>query len=290
MCQYHSILSSTATLHCGCRLRQNDVREEAVGSMIASSLRRATVSVVLVVGLLASACGGSSSELPTFDEPVKGDRVEVKSFLAALRSSFRTGSTAVVSFEVRGGTGLRGGGEVRYTADGMDASLRIDDWQVEGASIDLRMVGGTTYMKVPESRGLWVNLSRGGSAPGADLAAEADPRQAIKELRGAIDEVRFGGVETVDGVRSRRFQVVTRQAAKQQAGSDDPERPTVTHYWFDQRGRVVRRQTELAEAGSATFTWTKWDQPVRIGRPSSDTVITLERLEQLRQRQAGTSQ
>jgi hypothetical protein len=145
-------------------------------------------------------------------------------------------------------------------------------------------------MRIPESRGLWVNLSRGGTAPGTDLAAEADPRQAIKDLRGTIDEVRFGGVETIDGVRSRRFQVVTRPAAAQQAGTDSPERPTVTHYWFDQRGRVVRRQTELAEAGSATFAWTRWDQPVSIGRPKADTVITLERLEQLRQRQAGPSQ
>ena len=236
-----------------------------------------------------SACVAEDSSLPTFDEPVKGDRVDPDSFLKALRSSFRTGSTAIVSFDVRGGIGLRGGGAVRYTADGMDASLRIDDWQVEGGSIDIRTVSGTTYMRVPESRGLWVNLSEGGTAPEADLAAEADPRRAIDELRDTIDEVRFSGAETVNGVRSRRFQVVTRPEAKQQSSSDSPERPTVTHYWFDRRGRVVRRQTELAEAGSATFTWTNWDQSVKIARPKPDTVITLKQLDQLRKRQAGTS-
>ena len=249
-----------------------------------------TTAILLVIGLMTSACGGNNSSLPTFDEPVKGDRVDPDSFLKALRSSFRTGSTARVSFDVRGGTGLRGGGAVRYMADGMDANLRIDDWQVEGGSIDIRTVGGTTYMRVPESRGLWVNLSEGGTAPGADLAADADPRRAIDDLRDAIDEVRFGGAEAVDGVRSRRFQVVTRPEAKQQGGSDSPVRPTVTLYWFDRRGRVVRRQTELAEAGSATFTWTKWDQSVKIARPKPDTVITLKRLEELRKRQAGTSQ
>lgn len=248
------------------------------------------MAVVLAIGLLASACGGNDSSLPTFDEPVKGDRVEPDSFLEALRRSFRTGSTAVVTFDVRGGTGLHGGGALRYTAEGMDASLRIDDWQVEGGSIDIRTVSGTTYMRVPESRGLWVNLSEGGTAaPGVDLAGEADPRRAIDELRDTIDEVRFSGAETVNGVRSRRFQVVSRSEAKQQAGSEGPERPTVTHYWFDGRDRVVRRQTELAEAGSATFQWTKWDQSVKIARPEPDTVITLKRLEELRKRQAGTS-
>jgi len=254
-------------------------------------VRRAAMAIVLAVGLAASACGGTDSRLPTFDDPVQGDRVDLESFLTALRTSFRSGSTAEVSFDVRGGAGLRGGGAVRYTADDMDASLRIDDWQVEGASIEIRTVGGTTYMRVPESRGLWVNLSEGGpGTPGADLAQDADPRRAIGDLRDSTDEVRFGGTETVGGVRARRFQVVTNPVAKQGTGSDGAGHPTVTQYWFDGDGRVVRRQTELAQAGSATFTWTKWGEPVTIERPKADTVITLERLEQLRKRQSGPSQ
>jgi hypothetical protein len=250
-------------------------------------MRRVTTVIVLLVGLLTSACGGSDAGLPTFDHPVKGDRVDPESFLVALRQSFRTGSTAVVSFDVRGGAGLRGGGSVRYTADDMDADLRIDDWQVEGASIDVRTVGGTTYMRVPESRGLWVNLSEGG-IPGADLAEEADPRRSIDDLRDTIDEVRFGGAEMVGRVRAWRFQVVTESAATQKAVSDT--HPAVTEYWFDRHGRVVRRQTELAQTGSATFTWSKWGKPVKIVRPKPGSVITLKRLEQLRKRQAGTSQ
>jgi hypothetical protein len=257
--------------------------------MIASSPRRAAAAIALTVGLVVSACGASESELPSFDNPVKGDHVDPDSFLKALRSSFRAGSTAMVSFDVRGGIGLQGGGAVRYTADGMDASLRLDDWQVEGASIDIRTVRGVTYMRVPESRGLWVSLD-GSGTPGADLAKEADPRQAIDDLRDTIEEVRFGGVERIDAVASRRFQVVTRPASTQGAGSDGAGQPTVAQYWFDENGRVVRRQTELAQAGSATFTWTGWGKPVKIVRPNADTVITMERLEQLRQDQAGSSQ
>ena len=258
--------------------------------MIASSPRRVAAAVALVVGLAAaSGCGGSDSALPTFDQPVKGDRVDPDSFLNALRDSFRAGSTAEVSLDVRGGIGLQGGGDVRYTADGMDASLRIDDWQAEGASIDIRTVRGATYMRVPESRGLWVSLD-GTGTPGADLAQEADPRQVIDDLRDTIDEVRFGGAERINGVVSRRFQVVTRPTSEKGAGSDGAGQPTVAQYWFDGDGRVVRRQTELAQGGSATFTWSDWGKPVRIVRPKADTVITVERLEQLRTEQGGPSQ
>ena len=197
----------------------------------------------------------------------------------------------MVSFDVRGGVGLRGGGAVRYTADDMDASLRIDDWQVEGASIDIRTVGGTTYMRVPESRGLWVNLSEGGTGlPGADLAKDADPRQAIDDLRDTIDEVRFSGAETVDGVRTRRFQVVTQPAGTPKSASDG-FRPPNGHPLLVRRRRPSRASSvRVGETGSATFTWTKWGSPVKIVRPKADTVITLKQLEQLRQQQAGPSQ
>jgi len=263
--------------------------------MIASSSRRGApavvLAVVLAVALVATGCGSTDSGLPTFDDPVKGDRVDPASFLKALRTSFRSGSTAMVRFDVRGGAGLRGGGSVRYRADDMDASLRIDDWQVKGASIDIRTVEGTTYMRVPESRGLWVNLSEGGAGtPGADLAEDADPRRAIDDLRHSIDEIRFGGAETIGGVRARRFQVVTKPTAKQGSASAGSGHPTVIQYWFDGDGRVVRRQTELAQTGSATFTWTKWGKPVTIVRPKSDAIVTLKQLERLRQRQRGPSQ
>ncbi len=240
-------------------------------------MRRAVLASLLAVGLLTSGCGEAS--LPTFDDPVKGDRVDPESFLKALSESFRSGSTARVSFEVRGGTGLSDTGSVRYTADAMDASLKIDDWQVDGAFIDIRTVSGTTYMRVPESRGLWVNVSeRGPSVPGADLAEDADPRRALDDLRENLAEVRFSGTETVAGVRTKRFQVVSDPASE--SGT-----PTVTQYWFDGRDRVVRRQSDLQQSGSATFSWSNWGRPVAIARPRKDTVVTLEQLERLRKQQ-----
>ncbi|HUP99920.1 MAG TPA: hypothetical protein VM093_05610 [Aeromicrobium sp.] len=246
--------------------------------------RRCVAAVLLGLGVLVSACGGSGEAgLPTFDHAVKGDRVEPQSFLDALRASFRTGSTANVSFDVSAGAALRGAGAVRYAAHRMDADLRVDDWKVEGASVDIRMVDGTTYMRVPESHGLWVNLTDAGPGmPGADLAGDADPRQTIDDLKASISEVRFSGTERIGGVSTRRFEVVTKPKNRSAAGTSGASgHPVVTDYWFDRRDRVVRRQSEL-DGGRATFTWTRWGAEVRIVRPKRDEVITLRRLEQLR--------
>jgi hypothetical protein len=242
--------------------------------------RWGVLALFLALGL-TSACGDAS--LPTFDDSVKGDRVEPESFLKALSESFRSGSTARVSFEVRGGTGLSGTGSVRYTADAMDASLKIDDWKVDGAFIDIRTLNGTTYMRVPESRGLWVNVSeRGTAVPGADLAEDADPRRALDDLRANLTEIRFSGTETVAGVRTKRFQVVSDAASGSGA-------PAITQYWFDGRDRVVRRQSDVQQSGSATFSWSNWGRPVAIARPRKDTVVTLEQLERLRKQQQSSA-
>ena len=98
--------------------------------------------VVVACGLVATACGGvSEPELPSVAKAVKGEEVDRDSFLSALRTSFRAGSTAVVSFDVRGGAGLRGSGAVRYTAKTMDSDLSIEDWRLKGASIEIRQSG-----------------------------------------------------------------------------------------------------------------------------------------------------
>jgi hypothetical protein len=242
-----------------------------------SGVRHLGLALVLACGLMASGCTGDA-KLPTFDEPVKGDRVDPSSFLAALRGSFRVGSTAAVRFEVRGDTVVSGGGSVRYGAEDIDAHLKLGDWKVDGGAIDIVTVGGTTYMRVPESRGLWVNVSEGGAGlPGADLAQDADPRRELKELESGLTEVRFSGTETVNGVRARRFQVI--------AESADGAVPAVTQYWFDRRDRVVRRQSELSDGGGATFTWAQWGKPVTIVRPKASRVVTLAELERARKDQ-----
>lgn len=232
---------------------------------------------LLTLGLVA--CGGEDATGPPRPEDAqKGERVDVDAFLAVLDQSFDDAS-AKVEFEVGGQAALQGRGVVRYTADGMEVDIRIRDWQVAGGQVSLRTVDGATYMKVPESRGLWVDIS-GGDAGAADaLMAEADPRSQIDDLRDDITEVRFTGEDTVAGAPARRYQVVTESEAPAVEGSAGP---TITEYWFDEDGSVVRRFVDLGAEGTADFTWSGWGEPADISPPPDDETISLEELERLR--------
>jgi hypothetical protein len=174
---------------------------------------------------------------------------------------------------------------VEYEADGMNVDLRITDWQVEGRSIYLRTLDGATYMKVPESRGLWVDFGEAGNDLTDAVMADADPRTHLSDDREAISEVRFSGEETIDGVEARRYQVVS--DAEATAGSD-PAPPAVTQYWFGPDGRVIRRSSDL-DQGSVSFSWVDWDADATIAAPPDDEVITLQQLERLRRQQAAGS-
>jgi hypothetical protein len=235
--------------------------------------RLASFVGVAMLAAATGACSDSEVRLAHPGEAERGEQVDTDSFLDELATSFSTGSTAAITFVVRGPVTLSGRGVVKYAKDRMDLDVRIDDWKVKGATVNLRTVNNTTYLKAPESRGVWVDVSSGkGEVPGAGIADEADPRSQLGELRKSIDEVRFTGDDRVAGTRTRRYQVVTVSKAN---------RREVTDYWFDRRGRVVRRASDLDGTGEAIFTWAEWGKPVRIVAPPRRSVITFERLEQL---------
>lgn len=239
-------------------------------------MRRAVAAATLVLaasGLAACSEDEPAAEPPAITEAEKGEEVDADAFLGALSASFEDGAAARVAFVVQGPTRVRGRGVVRYAAEGMEVDVRISDWQTEGGWISLRTVGGSSYMKVPESRGLWVDIGAADAGPADSLLADADPRQQLEVYRDQLDEVRFSAEETVAGVRARRYQLAV--------GAD------VTEYWFDEAGRVVRRANEV-EGGRASFSWLDWEAEIAIEKPPTDRVITLQELERLRHPQGQT--
>ncbi|KAA1419320.1 hypothetical protein F0U44_12825 [Nocardioides humilatus] len=244
----------------------------------------APVLALLVLGI--SACDDDSVKpdtLPRPEDATKGEAVDVDAFLDELRGSFDNGATARVTFDVAGQARLRGHGVVAYGEDGMDVDLQLSDWQVKGAEVDLRTIDESTYMKVPESRGLWVDVSAGGD-PGlaGSVLEDADPRNQLDTAADTITEVRYLGDQQVEGGIVRRYQVVEEADATTAATSTGP---AVTEYWFDADGQVVRRTVDLGASGTATFTWADWGAPVDIAPPPDDETVTVRELERLRKQQ-----
>lgn len=247
---------------------------------------RRTAAGLLLGAALASGLVGCSDDddpgRPALHEAERGERVAEADFLGVLEDSFADGATATVTIDIRGRARLRGSGVVRYDEGGMDVDLRLADWQVRGGSVGLRRVDGATYLKIPESRGLWVDVTAEESLLPREVMAEADPRSQFDTLRADIIEVRFSGDDTVSGEPARRYQVVTESGEAEGAA---PSGPTTTEYWLDEKGRVVRRLTDLGGAGAASFTWTGWDEPVTIAPPPPDRVVTVRELERLRRQE-----
>lgn len=246
--------------------------------------RRALAASVLVVGGIA-AC--SHEDEPTGlsrpEDATKGEEVDVDAFVEALRDSFDPGSAARVSFVVEGAGRVRGEGVVEYADTGMEIDVRISDWQVPGRWIHLRTVDGAAYMKVPESRGLWVDVGTASDGVAASVLEDADPRTQVELYRDEATEVRFSGEEMLAGRPTRSFQVTT-EAAPAGDAPDVTTAPDVVQFWFDDAGRVVQRSTEV-DGGRARFSWLDWEAEVSISPPPADRVISLAELERLRRQQ-----
>lgn len=245
--------------------------------------RLAAVLAVFVVVPALVGCGADDPApgLSSPEDAAKGERVDVDAFVDAIASSFDRDASARVTFDVQGPTPLSGSGVVEYVDSGMNVDIEITDWQVEGGWIKLRTVGESTYMSVPESGGLWVDIGADDAGLAASVMQEADPRGQVDLLREAITEVRFSGEDTVGEVRARRYQVIAEPAAN---ATDAGVGVDVTEFWFDQSGRIVRRSNDL-DAGGVQFTWVDWDAAVEVVPPPASQLITLEKLEQLRREQ-----
>jgi len=258
-----------------------------LGPTRARALVVAPVAVVAVVAAVAglSGCSEDSPATPALSAPedaAKGERVDVDAFVDAIEASFDDGASARVAFDVRGPTCLRGRGVVAYAEDGMDVDVRLTDWRVEGGWINLRTIDGSAYMRVPESRGLWVDIGAEDPGLAASVLEEADPRARLDLLREEISEVRYNGDDVVGDRPVRRYQVLVESGGDATGAGGGPD---VTEYWFDESGQVVRRADDL-DAGGAEFTWLDWDAAVEIAQPPADRVIPLAELERLR-RQSG---
>lgn len=240
-------------------------------------------AAVVVVPALAG-CGADDPDpgLSAPEDAAKGERVDVDAFVDAIAASFDQDASARVTFDVQGPTPLSGSGVVEYVDSGMNVDVKITDWQVEGGWIKLRTVGDKTYMSVPESRGLWVDIGADDAGLADSVMQEADPRGQTDLLREAITEVRFSGEDTIGDVRARRYQVLAEPDAN---ATDAGAGVDVTEFWFDESGRIVRRSNDL-DAGGAEFTWVDWGAAVEVTPPPANQLITLEKLEQLRREQA----
>jgi hypothetical protein len=249
-------------------------------------------AVVLLLALFAGACDSNASPPPSFSD--------ARALADAAAAATTSGGSAKFGTDVAvGSVRSKGQGQARFGADGTSQVLTTD---FIGEPMELRLVGGKLYAKVPEgSRDEvgagkpWTVVAPDGTDPFSQvlggslgqLAAQNDPAHTLNEIRTAGTIV---SVERTDlgGVRAEHYRVQLDLAklgadlpvglpaeAVRQLGGEFP-----VQLWLDDAHRPLQIVLDLSPilkpAGGAaakiTTRYTEWGGPVDVQAPPPDEV------------------
>ena len=264
-----------------------------------------------------SAPAGTSSPAPAGTEGATGVAASPTAPAPSLTSPTPAGPTASTSTPTAGsggsaadvpkrsGAALKSAGSARTTisysisaggqtqqASGTGVQdFRTDDAQLVlktmGQSLETRVVGGTTYTKLPAgaARGgkTWLKAGSAGSTSGL-----SDPTQAFQVLGDSLGSVKDLGSARVGGVATTHYSTVV-DLSKATSGSSalaPAKELGVTkiplQIWVDQQGRPRQISESFsgksAEAGTValklTLTYTDFGVPVKVTAPPASQVTT----------------
>lgn len=241
------------------------------------------LAALLVLGLLAAACGGSKH--PSSSTTSTGSFAP--SVQAAVAKTVKAGSEhmAIVAATTADGQNVRLSGSGDFDSAKHVGTLRttialatlqpVLDEVLSGQTVYVRsqlltplLPAGKTYLKI--------DLATAGKAFGlSKTALEAqDPSEALAQLK-SLDDVHQIGTETVDGVQTTHFRgrisTAGLPAAEQQALSKSGTGFGPADVWVGSDGYVHKVRIVTTTKGAkttATVTLSKFGEPVIVDVPS----------------------
>jgi hypothetical protein len=228
-----------------------------------TALGAAAGAALMATGLVVSACSsGGNTAAPAAQATPAPDQV-----VAAAYSKTTDAHTAKTTMSTQVSTG---GQTVPLTADGVvdftgHSAQLTETLPANAGSMEIRFSGGMVYLQLPGQLGAqlaggkpWASIDVNKLAQqqyGASLSElqgsmPSDPTDALGYLRGASDQVREIGPDTVDGAATRHYDVtidLDKAAAGQppqaQQATQKLEQQLGTHtlpaqVWIDDQGRL----------------------------------------------------
>jgi hypothetical protein len=248
-------------------------------------------AVVLLLALLAGACTPASPP-PAFSD--------ARALADAATAATTSGGSAKFGTDVAvGSVRSKGQGQARFTASGTAQAMTTD---FIGEPMELRLVGGKLYAKVPEgSRDEvgagkpWVEVAPDGTDPFsqvlggslAQLTAQNDPAHTLGEIRTAGTIV---SAERTDlgGVAAEHYRVeldLAKLGADLPAGLPADEVGQLggkfpVELWLDDTHRPLQIVLDLSPilksadgaAAKITTRYTDWGAPADVQAPPADQV------------------
>jgi hypothetical protein len=226
----------------------------------------------------------AQAETPTPTQATGPVELTAANFVDTLASVPTSTSYDVAATVTADGTQVDETGSIRMAPGDIAFALAMTVPGEDG-TLELRRVGGKTYLSVPDvTDGKFVVLD--GTAEGNPLASlfsqledQLDPAASAKGLASAIVSVeKVGAPTTLDGVSAQQYEVVvdTSEVAGAvgdqlaQAGAELPDRLTYD-YWVGADHRVRKLAYSLLDT-TATVTFSNWGHGKPVVAPTADQI------------------
>jgi hypothetical protein len=253
---------------------------------VSPSVRRvATSAAATALALTLAACGGndtakdtSASTGPTASATT-GQQLSGPEFAAVLKSALDKATTAHLTMDLGSKAGTAEG-DADFTKTPPEAAIKLSVEQL-GGDVEVRMVGGTLYLKSPSFGDKWVSASLDDAkSPLGSLGTELDMTKTLQTFADAVVSATDEGTDTVDGESLQHYKaaVDTKKlvSSLSSAGTDAGSVPNTMdqNWWFDSDGMLRKFSTDLG-GQALTVTMSNWGEDVSIDAPPSDQVTKM---------------
>ena len=221
---------------------------------------------------------GDSEAAEESEAAASGEEVSGDEFAGLLNDAVDKATTAHVTMDL-GETVGSGEGDADYTKAPPEIAmkLRVD---ALGGDIEMRLVGGTMYMKSPTSGDKWIATPLDDpNSPLAALGGNFDMKEQIELFADAVTSATYQGAEDVDGESLDHYtatvdtEKMLQNLPSAAAGQAEVPKSLTQDWWFDSDGLIRKFSSDLAGA-TTVMTLSDWGEDVDIEAPPSDEVAT----------------
>jgi hypothetical protein len=150
-----------------------------------------------------------------------------------------------------------------------------------GGDVELRLVGGTMYMKSPTFGDKWISIALDDpNNPLGAIGSNLDVKKQFELFADAVTSATFDGAEDVDGETLDHYTATVdtkkllQNLPSAAAGQADVPDSMTQEWWFDGDGLIRKFSSDFGGASTVT-TLSDWGDDVDIEAPPSDEVNTM---------------
>jgi hypothetical protein len=257
---------------------------------VSKPVRRVVTSAAATALVLTmAACGGgdqatdksasASSSTGATAGSTKGDQLSGEEFAGILKSALDKATTAHMTMDVGSNSGTAEG-DADYTKTPPEAAIKMSVAEL-GGNVEVRMVGGTLYLKSASFGDKWVSASLDDpNSPLGSLGQQLDMTKTLQTFADSVVSATDEGTDDVDGESLKHYKATVDtqkllSALSSASGADGSLPKTMDEdWWFDSDG-LVRKFSSDFGGQAITLTLSDWGKDVSIEAPPSAQVTQM---------------